>query len=249
VVISIIFIQNVLDTKTRVVFCNVGEGSAVYIRVHNKVDVLINTGLNKKILNCLSTHMPFFDRSIEYIFITSPSQKYSQGLVSLLNRYSIGTIYLPKIFLESKNGKIVDDFIKTNNTRLKNISDVRSVHIMNALLNIVQLQTYLGIHYREESYEAILLGTIPGRILSKFSLEYATFPVQNLYLLQLPVYGFNTNPKYDILSLAEAFHTVINRQSSSISLEKLQTLTSHLRALNKNYAVSNDKEDVVFTLN
>ena len=53
------FLFQNLDSKTKIVFCDVGQGDATYIRVKNKVDVLIDAGPDKKILNCLGKHMPF----------------------------------------------------------------------------------------------------------------------------------------------------------------------------------------------
>jgi hypothetical protein len=53
------FLFQNLESKTKIVFCDVGQGDATYIRVKNKVDVLIDAGPDKKILTCLGKYMPF----------------------------------------------------------------------------------------------------------------------------------------------------------------------------------------------
>ncbi|MDO9028144.1 MAG: hypothetical protein Q7U68_04705, partial [Candidatus Roizmanbacteria bacterium] len=82
------------DERTRIVFCNVGQGDAAYIRIKNKVDVLIDAGPDKKVLSCLGKYMPFWDRKIELIFISHNQKDHFGGLNYILDRYQIGTVFL-----------------------------------------------------------------------------------------------------------------------------------------------------------
>ncbi len=73
----------------RVVFCDVGQGDAIYIKTPGGQDILIDGGPDEKVLNCLSKNMPFWDREIELIVATHPDADHITGLISVLDRYSL----------------------------------------------------------------------------------------------------------------------------------------------------------------
>ena len=72
------------DQKLHVVFCDVGQGDAAYIRGPNNMDMLIDGGPNDKVLNCLGRHMPFYDRTIDVIMLSHAQKDHLQGLLSVL---------------------------------------------------------------------------------------------------------------------------------------------------------------------
>lgn len=74
------------------VFCDVGQGDAVYIRVQNRVDVLIDAGPGRKVLSCLGKHMPFYDRKIELVVLSHPQKDHYGGLTDVLSRYQVGKV-------------------------------------------------------------------------------------------------------------------------------------------------------------
>jgi competence protein ComEC len=72
-----------------VVFCDVGQGDGMYMRMPNGTDVVIDGGPTDEILSCVGRYMPFFDRNIEMIILTHPQKDHLQGLVSLVERYKV----------------------------------------------------------------------------------------------------------------------------------------------------------------
>lgn len=76
--------------RSFVVFCDVGQGDGAYLRILDS-DILIDAGPNKKILACLSRYMPFYDRTIEYAFISHPQKDHYGGFSYILDRYTIAT--------------------------------------------------------------------------------------------------------------------------------------------------------------
>lgn len=79
------------DGKLHLVFCDVGQGDGIFVRTPKGIDILVDGGPNNKILECLSRHMPFWDRTIELVFLSHPHADHLTGLISLSKYYKIET--------------------------------------------------------------------------------------------------------------------------------------------------------------
>lgn len=88
---GIFFYQNALfsDGKLHIIFCDVGQGDGIFIRTPKGMDILVDGGPDDSILSCLSKHMPFWDRTIELMFLTHPHLDHFLGLISVLERYNV----------------------------------------------------------------------------------------------------------------------------------------------------------------
>ncbi|MBI4089259.1 MAG: MBL fold metallo-hydrolase [Candidatus Levybacteria bacterium] len=79
------------DRKLHVVFCDVGQGDAIFIRTPNGSDILVDGGPDDSVLSCLGKHMPFWDREIELVMLSHPHADHVIGLIALSKYYKIGT--------------------------------------------------------------------------------------------------------------------------------------------------------------
>lgn len=77
------------DKNLHIVFCDVGQGDAIYIKTPNGKDVLVDGGPNDKVLDCLTRNMPFWDRTIDLMIATHPDADHITGLVPVLERYIV----------------------------------------------------------------------------------------------------------------------------------------------------------------
>ncbi|OGG13978.1 hypothetical protein A3D77_03250 [Candidatus Gottesmanbacteria bacterium RIFCSPHIGHO2_02_FULL_39_11] len=77
------------DGKLHIIFCNVGQGDGAYIKNPNGTDMIIDGGPDNTILACLGRHMPFYDRTIDTVLLTHPQKDHMQGLISVVERYSV----------------------------------------------------------------------------------------------------------------------------------------------------------------
>lgn len=77
------------DGKLHLVVCNVGQGDGIFIRTANGSDILVDGGPDDAIINCLTNHMPFWDRTIELMVLTHPHADHLTGLISVLSRYKV----------------------------------------------------------------------------------------------------------------------------------------------------------------
>ena len=90
-----IYINNQSRLISRIVFCDVGQGDAIYLRLDSQIDVLIDSGPYSQVISCLNEEMPLFDRTIELAFLTHPEKDHFGGFVFLLDSFKIQTLYLP----------------------------------------------------------------------------------------------------------------------------------------------------------
>lgn len=103
-VVFILFVGSILQKDTVVVFCNVGQGDGAYLRINNRIDILIDAGPDQKILSCLGKYMPFYDRKIELAFLTHPEKDHYGGYIHVADRYTI------EQFIASPVGNANDSF-------------------------------------------------------------------------------------------------------------------------------------------
>jgi competence protein ComEC len=94
-----------INDRAQIVFCDVQQGDAIYIRTEQKQDILIDAGRDKHVLECLSKHMPFYDRNIELAFLSHSDFDHYGGYTELLKRYD------------------VDIFIKNSSTKAKEFEE------------------------------------------------------------------------------------------------------------------------------
>ena len=80
-----LYIVYIVQRHTTIVFCDVGQGDASYIRIQNKIDILIDAGPDQQVLECIGKYMPLFDRTIELAFITHPDKDHMKGLCMCWN--------------------------------------------------------------------------------------------------------------------------------------------------------------------
>lgn len=81
------------DNKLHLIICDVGQGDAILLQ-KRFIQVLIDGGPNKKVLECLSDNMPFWDKEIELVVNTHQEKDHIAGLVSVIERYSVDRIVI-----------------------------------------------------------------------------------------------------------------------------------------------------------
>lgn len=117
VILLIIFLANFFDKRTKIVFCDVGQGDAAYIRVKNKIDVLIDAGPDRKVLSCLGKYMPFYDRKIELAILSHPQKDHYGGFDYVLDRYQIDKFLMTSVDNDTQSFKRLKQ--KMSNKKIK----------------------------------------------------------------------------------------------------------------------------------
>jgi len=112
-----------------IVFCDVGQGDAIYLRFPKGIDMLVDGGPANKVLTCLGEEMPFFDRKIDLVALTHPQKDHLQGLIEVLKRYQITTFISTPIGNNTEGFKELEKVIKEKQISVKKISRGAKIRI------------------------------------------------------------------------------------------------------------------------
>ena len=94
--------MNMPDDKLHVSILDVGQGDAILIQTPHSQDILIDGGPDPIALNMgLGEKMPFWDRSIDLVFLTQPQADHITGLLNVLQNYNVDTVIEPSISYRS----------------------------------------------------------------------------------------------------------------------------------------------------
>jgi competence protein ComEC len=72
-----------------VIWCDVGQGDAILV-MKGTTQMLIDGGPpNRRVIDCLATHVPFWDREIEMMVLTHPDADHAGGVPEVMKRYRV----------------------------------------------------------------------------------------------------------------------------------------------------------------
>ncbi len=204
------------DQKLHIVFCNIGQGDGIFIRTPNGNDILVDGGPDKRILDCLFSHMPFWDRDIELVVLTHPHADHLNGLIYVLDRYTVKSFVSEKVenrsegfsqLMESlRKQRIPVQYVLAGNKSV--LSDKTTIHIVGPTQHFLKETSPTGkisesgefsslltlVSYGQ--FSALLTGDSQARELSE---AVEQFSLSDLTVLQLPHHGSKTGLNREIL--------------------------------------------------
>lgn len=169
------------DNNFHLIFCNVGQGDGLLIRTPRGLDIIIDGGPHENSMtDCLSRHLPLWDRSIEAMYLTHPDADHLTGLIEVVKSYSIGyfgTSDAPKgteVYKELmdllQNKKIVKHLvILGDGFKTKDGVDLTTYWPTSSFLNQKSLETNdysLVQMIKYGKFQALTTGDIPSTYLN-----------------------------------------------------------------------------------
>ena len=270
----IIFFNNYFDQRTKIVFCNVGQGDAAYIRIKNKIDVLIDAGPDKKVLSCLGRYMPFWDRKIELIFISHNQKDHFGGLNYILDRYQINTIYLvddintsfqsfkrlkekiinKKVKIEEAlAGKIIQAVQprRLDEAKFTMIWPIRNLNSNNDndFSNVILFECCRGAIYSAQTFRVLFTGDASPFVLNRFVGNAYMRSVQNIDILKIPHHGSKNGLTKRFLDLADPKVAVISVGKNNSYGHPSKEVLDMLKAKNVEIRRTDVEGDIVFKIN
>lgn len=107
------------DGKLHVVFCDVGQGDGILIRTPKGIDIVVDGGPDDSILSCLSSHLPFWDKTIELMILTHPHEDHLGGLIPILKRYTVLSFYTEKAQSQTRSYQALSSLLREKGLKPK----------------------------------------------------------------------------------------------------------------------------------
>lgn len=180
------FFWTLPDGKLHVVFCDVGQGDAAYVRFPDGRDMLVDGGPNNKVLDCLGRHMPFWDRRLNLVLLTHPQKDHMQGLITVLDRYSLDYVVRSDVANETEGYGQLMDVVKRRFVKQKFVTTGENISIGPTTLAVLwpsedQIAVFKRSHLASqgETFQGSVLGARAPADLNDgsvvFSLRYGSF--------------------------------------------------------------------------
>ncbi len=77
------------------------SGRSMFIRTPGDQRILVDGGANSEVIRHITRIIPFYSRRIDALIITNTDSKNAAGLIDLIQRYSVRTVFIPAFTLES----------------------------------------------------------------------------------------------------------------------------------------------------
>jgi len=177
------FVRTIPDGNLHIVFCNVGQGDAAYIRFPDGRDMLIDGGPDNKVIDCLGRHMPFWDRSLDLVLLTHPQKDHMQGLIEVVRRFHVLFVARSNVAHTSLGYAQFVEAIKTRNVAVRLIEQGEQVNIGGARVSVLwpsseQVAKAVSSNLAIETGVTNVLGASVGDLNDfsiVFHLRYGTF--------------------------------------------------------------------------
>lgn len=224
-IIFFVFFLQTIDNQTKIIFCDVGQGDAAYIRVKNKVDILIDAGPNKKVLNCLGKYMPFWDKKIELAILSHHDKDHYGGFLHLINRYQIDKFLTIDYRFDSKTYQSLKNKLKKTKTIYQTVYRGDNFLILNDNLKIywppLDIKSYdsndysLIFLFQEGSFKALFTGDASPKILNLIVGNGRDRSLHNVDILKIPHHGSRNGLTKNFLELADPKIAVISVEKNN----------------------------------
>ncbi len=139
------------DRNIHVVVCDVGQGDAILV-TYGTIQMLVDGGPDKRVLDCLGRHMPFWDRRVEVLVNTHPQLDHFGGFIDVLKRYRVDILARPEVDGQGAEwGKFMGEIREMGVTE-KKIATGDTIRYSNLHFNILNPQVgYVGTDLNEYS--------------------------------------------------------------------------------------------------
>lgn len=252
-----LFIQ-LSDKHTKIVFCDVGQGDAAYIRIKNKIDVVIDSGSNQDVLNCLGKHMPFWDKKIELAILSHHDIDHFGGFLYLIDRYQIDKFITIYYRFDSKSYKQLEDKLTKQRVEYKFTYQGRNINILNDSFRFywppLDLKSYdsndysLVFLFEEEGFRALFTGDASSKALTLLNRKAYINILSKINILKIPHHGSKNGLTRKFLDLADPRLVVISVGKNNSYGHPSKEVLDMLKAKNIVIKRTDEEGDVVFNL-
>ncbi len=254
---SFYFLIISFDKKTKIVFCDVGQGDGNYIRINNKIDVLIDSGPDKSILSCLGKHMPFWDRQIEIAFLSHSNKDHYQGFYFINKRYKILNFITTKSPFEKNNYKKLINQLNQKKVKIKYYYKNEKIIINNktSFLFLWPIENLISsndndysqvILFNHNNFKILFTGDINLKILNQITKSKNL--EKKINIIKIPHHGSKNGINKKILSIIKPEIAVISVGKNNQYNHPAKETINILKALNIKIKRTDVNGEIIFKL-
>ena len=277
-IIFFIFFTSYFSSKTTIVFCDVGQGDGAYIRLKNRIDILVDAGPNRKILECLGKYMPFYDRSIELAILSHTQKDHFGGFLYILDRYDIKKFWLSQVYSSSRSfaelltkietkdidldlpkagetaeilGEKVEFFWPSDSFIDQNTFSDSTTHRLLRQTGLDTNDFSLIFTFAVNGIKILFTGDASPQILSKLSSMSLGRQDQSKLksdILKIPHHGSKNGLTATFLNLADPMYSVISVGKRNSYRHPAKEILDILKASKTNILRTDEKGDIVFQI-
>lgn len=214
----------IFDGKLHIVFCNVGQGDAIYIRTPKGSNILVDSGPDEKVLQCLSSHMAFWDRTLSFVILTHPHADHLNGFAKVLQNYTVGLFVTEPLANNTTGYTVLQSVLQQEHIPVKRLlagDEIKSEEItlqfvgpLGQFLTDTSPHGMIGESGEFGSLETLLTYGKTRVLLTGDSqateLRQALPFLSNIDVLQVPHHGSATGLAADVLSVMHPQVAVIS---------------------------------------
>ena len=220
-VLSVLYLLRSQDNKVYIVACDVGQGDGILIQKKNS-QILIDGGGGDRVNDCLSRHLPFWDRQIELVVLTHPDLDHYEGLISVFRSYDVKNYMATSLISADESFILLDRLIKEENPKIIKAHAGINFSIIDLKFKVLKPANFEYQESEEENNHSVVLSfqykdfdaLFTGDIEDSGSDELSSFSdLANLEYLKVPHHGSKnglsnslleiTNPQLSVISVGK----------------------------------------------
>lgn len=113
----------------RVTYFDVGQGDGALIQLPDNLDILVDGGPDRGVVQKVGGKLPFFNQEIELIILTHPHEDHIVGALEAMKRFKVDQVWYTGVKYPSSSYKEFLDLVKAKNILLKIIDHRQTVQL------------------------------------------------------------------------------------------------------------------------
>jgi len=81
------------DSNLKVYFFDIGQGDGMLIRTPTHQNIVIDGGPDNTFITKLGQALPFYDRTVDAVFVTNPDKDHFAGFIDLFNDFGVLSVF------------------------------------------------------------------------------------------------------------------------------------------------------------